>query len=345
MGQKKVPVKTPEGAWEIKTRVLGLAPRIRTALLLVDGVRSATELERLMQAAGVTPGALQLLLDKGLIRFPEDDRQDSVPIPMVATTASKPVPDDQPTLFLEPMTVQPAVPTLTSVVLSAESIEKSKEESKEESKESAPEKTPEKSPERIPEKLPKKSTSESSKKPIQESLQKSTAELPKIQPKVAAPAAPNPLEVMTLLEIETILGGATELEVETIMGIATKLEATPTQALAPDTVVKAPPRDEIRLPPLAQAQRAYRAAATVEKKVIPASILQMNLMVARAHLANALDQYMEIDGYLLKQKVVACGSRTELEQLFRQVEAGLIQRMEKPAAARIMGIARALLER
>ncbi len=88
------------------------------------------------------------------------------------------------------------------------------------------------------------------------------------------------------------------------MGIATKLEATPTLTMAPDTAVKAPPQEaeEIRLPPLAQAQRAYRAAATVEKKVIPASILQMNLMVARAHLANALDQYLEIDGYLLKQK-------------------------------------------
>ena len=72
MNRKIVPVKTNEGAQEIKARALGLAPRIRTALLLVDGVKSVVELERLLAAAGVTPGALQMLLDKGLIRFPEE---------------------------------------------------------------------------------------------------------------------------------------------------------------------------------------------------------------------------------------------------------------------------------
>ena len=37
MGRKVVPVKTKEGTQEIRARALGLAPRIRTALLLVDG--------------------------------------------------------------------------------------------------------------------------------------------------------------------------------------------------------------------------------------------------------------------------------------------------------------------
>ncbi|HEX8957835.1 MAG TPA: hypothetical protein VF798_16260, partial [Burkholderiaceae bacterium] len=73
MGRKVVPVKTKEGTQEIRARALGLAPRIRTALLLVDGVKSLDELERLMDAAGVTPGALQMLLDKGLIRIPEPE--------------------------------------------------------------------------------------------------------------------------------------------------------------------------------------------------------------------------------------------------------------------------------
>jgi hypothetical protein len=338
MSQKKVPVKTAEGALEIKTRLLGLAPRIRTALLLVDGVRSAAELERLMQAAGVTPGALQLLLDKGLIRFPEDDRQESVPAPTIGQI----IPDEKPPLSLVPITIQPEVfeptlvlaPTTSSHTLSApeqslvepseHTIGKSAEQSAEQPTKNAVEKTP-------------SGNETATARPL--------GTPPATSPKTPGPATPNPLEVVTLLEIETILGIATELEVETILAVATKLEATPTQALAPDTVVKAPQNEEIRLPPLAQAQRAFRVAAAAQKKVIPASILQLNLMVARAHLANALDQYMEIDGYLLKQKVVGCESRAELENLFGLVESGLAQRMEKAAAARIMGIARAVLER
>ena len=73
MGRKVVPVKTKEGTQEIRARALGLAPRIRTALLLVDGVKSLDELERLMDAAGVTPGALQMLIEKGLIKLPEPE--------------------------------------------------------------------------------------------------------------------------------------------------------------------------------------------------------------------------------------------------------------------------------
>src|SRR5580704_16048195 len=76
MSRKGIPVKTNKGTLEIKERMLGLAPRIRTALLLVDGVKSAAELEQLMEAAGVTPGALQLLLAKGLIRFPDEGQMD-----------------------------------------------------------------------------------------------------------------------------------------------------------------------------------------------------------------------------------------------------------------------------
>ncbi len=175
MGQKKVPVKTPEGAWEIKTRVLGLAPRIRTALLLVDGVRSSIELERLMQAAGVTPGALQLLLDKGLIRIPEDDLQDGVPAPIVPTTTGKTVADEQPTLFLAPMTEQPAVPTLTSVFQPT----KSPEGSQESSLEKPQEKPQKKSQESTFEKLQETSQESSIEKPQEKLPKQSTAELPR----------------------------------------------------------------------------------------------------------------------------------------------------------------------
>jgi hypothetical protein len=290
MSKKKVPVKTAEGVQEIKARALGLAPRIRTALLLVDGVRSAAELERLMQAAGVTTGALQMLLDKGLIRFGEDDQNTQLPADVHKPPLPADEPDHQATLFLEPM-------------------------------------------------LPSDAGNSAAAAPPQ-----SVAQLQAALP-AQLPHAASPVEVVTLMQIETILEVATQLEVETIIGVATKLEATPAKALAPETVVKAPPSEDIRLPPLAQAERAYHAAANAQKKVAPASVLLMNLMAARAHIANALDQFLEIDGYLLKQKVVACESRDELEQLFRTVEAALVQKLERPAAARIMGIAHALLER
>jgi hypothetical protein len=250
-------------------------------LLLVDGVRSAAELERLMQAAGVTPGALQLLMDKGLIRFPEEKQQLDARSPTAAVTKAQE--EEYPTLFLEPMSPTPPAVSASAQPASA------------------------------------------------------TASSP--SSKQAFGPTTNPLEVVTLAEIETILGVATELEMETIIGVASKLEATPTQ-------VKAPPSKEVHLPPPASAHRAAGGTAAAEqKKVIPAAILTMNLMVARAHLANALDQHLEIDGYLLRQKVVACESRAELEKLSRVIEAALLQKLEKAAVARTMGIAHALLER
>jgi hypothetical protein len=71
----------------------------------------------------------------------------------------------------------------------------------------------------------------------------------------------------------------------------------------------------------------------------------MNLTVARAHLANVLDLHLEIDGYALKQNVMGCESREELEQLFRLVEGALMRKLDRPATQRIMGVAQALLER
>jgi hypothetical protein len=54
--------------------------------------------------------------------------------------------------------------------------------------------------------------------------------------------------------------------------------------------------------------------------------------------------YLEVGGSL-KQVVVASESRAELEQLFLLVESTLRQRIDKPAAALVMDIARELLDR
>ncbi|WP_284614647.1 hypothetical protein [Aquabacterium humicola] len=58
-------VKTADGQNEIETRARRLSPRLRSALILVDGKRSDTELSKLIQQHDET---LQALLDAGLIQ-------------------------------------------------------------------------------------------------------------------------------------------------------------------------------------------------------------------------------------------------------------------------------------
>lgn len=70
MNENDVPVKTSEGLAEIKTRALRLSPRMRTALLLVDGAKPVAELNQLITAAGGQADALAVLLGKGLISVP-----------------------------------------------------------------------------------------------------------------------------------------------------------------------------------------------------------------------------------------------------------------------------------
>ncbi len=297
MGRKVVPVKTKEGTQEIRARALGLAPRIRTALLLVDGVKSLDELERLMDAAGVTPGALQMLIDKGLIKIPElePEAQPAAPMDVAPITLS----DAAHTVLQKDGTPRPELPPIAPTILEA--------------------------PTRID--------------PAQE---RGEAQ-PTLVPRVLAA----PLEVVTLLELETILGAATKMEVATILGVATMLELTPTQMMAPNTAVKIAPVDPARLPPLAQAERDLQAMREEPepRPVIPAAVLRTNLMAARAHLAAALDQFLEIDGYLLKQKVMACENREALEAMVPQLAAAFIKKIEKTAAKRLLSTAEAMLDR
>lgn len=56
--------KTADGQHEIETRARRLTPRARSALILVDGKRTAADLAKLVQQADET---LQALLEQGLI--------------------------------------------------------------------------------------------------------------------------------------------------------------------------------------------------------------------------------------------------------------------------------------
>ena len=406
MGRKNVPVKTKEGTQEIRARSLGLAPRIRTALLLVDGIKSVAELENLMAAAGVTPGALQLLIDKGLIRFPEEEQaaEPAMPVNDAILPKSEPrveaaiAPAHEPAAkaaTLPPTSPEAAqaMPDVEAPTILEMSLQKTILQVREPEPviEPEPEPPPEPvqiaAPKLVPQIRPALPSTPASGQPISELVAKpkpqlapapsmggrpqveSLIELPKprvparntateskpplqvadLMPPFPAPAprkASAPLEVVTLLELETILGGATKMEVATILGVATMLELTPTQMMAPRTAVRTDPHEEPRLPPLAHAERAHRVALEAAPKlVLPAAVLRMNLMAARAHLAAALDQFLEIDGYVLKQKVMACEAREELEHLFGPVEAALVRKLKKPAISSLIATANNILDR
>jgi len=74
--------KTDKGLAEIETRAHRLAPRLRTALIMVDGKRSDDELRKLIMTDA--DGALKSLLDEGYVEI-------------ISTTPQKPAPAAAPT--------------------------------------------------------------------------------------------------------------------------------------------------------------------------------------------------------------------------------------------------------
>ena len=76
--------KTAKGQAEIETRQYRLNPRLRTALILVDGHRSDTDLRRMI--FGEADETLRTLLDEGFIEPIADRRSSGAP-----TTVSPPI--------------------------------------------------------------------------------------------------------------------------------------------------------------------------------------------------------------------------------------------------------------
>jgi hypothetical protein len=79
--------KTADGQNEIETRTRRVAPRLRSALILVDGKRSDDELGRLIQQPDET---LQALLDAGLIEVSARSAARSAPREPVPEPAAAP---------------------------------------------------------------------------------------------------------------------------------------------------------------------------------------------------------------------------------------------------------------
>jgi hypothetical protein len=67
----------------------------------------------------------------------------------------------------------------------------------------------------------------------------------------------------------------------------------------------------------------------------------LKLLIARAHVANALDD--RVDSFVLRQMVASCSSRAELESLFDAAEKKLKISLGSARSAAVLGAAKALL--
>ncbi|MDB5842154.1 MAG: hypothetical protein JWQ23_4106 [Herminiimonas sp.] len=232
MNDDDIPVKTADGIAEIKTRARRLASRVRTVLLLVDGIKSIAELKKLMPASGGAEQALAMLYDNCLIQFPH--RAD------------------------EPLSS--ALPEGASII-----------------------------------------------------------EFPS-----TAPTAPT----------------------------ASAAAAAPAQLPAKAALVEAPvslPSSTRQHPASVQpvsALPAWQPVVPADGPVVPEhrALKQLTVLVARAHLANALDEHLGFDGYLLRQDVVDCTSREQLESLFSKIEDSLIVPLGSVAAASVIKQARSIFD-
>lgn len=294
MKNDDIPMKTDEGLAEIKTRALGLAPRVRTALLLVDGVKSIGELEQLLTASGVKPGALELLLEKGLIRVPLHDPA-GMPAAMPASTIA-PMPETVSKIEVAP--VAKAAPA-SDPAPAAEAVS-----------------------------VPKAAPALKPAPPAE------VAPAPKVKPALKAEPAP---------KIEPVLKAEPALKAEPVPKAASMPKATP--------VPKAPPQPEPAAPasgPVGMTAPTYDDQDDTEPAPeinipVPDPPDDMKLVVARAHLANALDEHAGMQGYVLKQMVAGCTSRAELLSLCDAAEKLMAKSLDKAGRASVIGISKALL--
>lgn len=354
MRDDDVPVKTHEGLTEIKNRALGLAPRVRTALLLVDGVKSIRELNPLLAASGVKPGTLEILLEKGLISVsshalvatPVDEEPaeaDVIQAPQAAPAVetesiaqAKPTPVVsivEPAAKAEP---QPkAAPALTAAPAAVP----------------APKAAPE------PKAIPEPESDLSASWPVTISVDATDNDL---QDRELAREVPVVVQTPKAMPTST---AAPRPEAAT-PAVQPAARSTPAANIAPKNnepvpeATKAPqavpaPKAVPKLEPvMSEAKPLTISVALTEEDpydqemvhrvaVAPPPPDDMKLLVARAHLANALDDY--VDGYILKQVVTGCTSRAELESLFDAIERVLVKTVGKVRSEDVMGTAKTLL--
>jgi hypothetical protein len=91
--------KTADGHAEVETRARGLVPRLRTALIMVDGKRNDEELRKLIGPQA--DETLQILVEQGMIEAISITVPKPVPRQSTAASASAPAAKDFATLRRE----------------------------------------------------------------------------------------------------------------------------------------------------------------------------------------------------------------------------------------------------
>jgi hypothetical protein len=88
--------KTDKGREEIASRKHGLAPRLRTLLVMIDGKHSQDDLLKQVSALGLTEQSVNELMDGGFVSFhesaPQTNPAKAAPQPSVSAPAQAPAP-------------------------------------------------------------------------------------------------------------------------------------------------------------------------------------------------------------------------------------------------------------
>lgn len=84
--------KTAAGLAEVRDRALKLPQRLRTMLIMVDGVRTVSQLRAAAGTLGVGSDFLDTLLAQGLVELDASRRRTEAPSPPPAAASATPVP-------------------------------------------------------------------------------------------------------------------------------------------------------------------------------------------------------------------------------------------------------------
>jgi hypothetical protein len=290
MYDSDVPVKTEKGLAEMKIRSLGLPQRIRTALLLVDGVRTTGEIRGLLAASGDGRAALQTLLDADLIRIQAVEAKAAEEA--VTALDAAPGPEKEATQSEQEPAARPA------------SGGKRRRDAVTEEKG------------RI--KIRVRTDSD---------LNAGIAASSRLKTKTRINGPDTRLRAQTRVrrktESDTRIRGHGAASMPAVSGTS-RPELQP--ELQPKPQLNPQPEKPPAVSGATQQPRLAQAPLPVPQQApspFPPAPSDMSLVVARAYLANELDNHLGIHGYLLKLKVMDCVSRAELEELFDSIKKDL----------------------
>jgi hypothetical protein len=331
MHDDDIPVKTQVGLAEIKSRALGLPPRMRTALLLVDGVKSVRELEQLLAASGVKPGALQTLLEKRLISAGDN----ALIASNTVSRAEKPAATEAPAIAQEPaaraealITKSPPLPDQpgTTVTVAAE----------------VPSVAPAPATVKVAASPPAPKVSSASEAALATPPLRTSVRLPSPEQKPAPKAVPVAAEKSKPAPTVKSARSSVDVPFPTLPAIPAAAPVAPTAPVMATQAFPHPiPARGRQEPLLVDQEEDEEPDSALANFIQPPPPEDMKLLAARAHVASALDD--RVDGYVLRQMVASCSSRAELLSLFDAADRVLKKSMGSTGSAQVLNVARTLL--